>query len=173
MLPAPALIYSAHDLKAFLSTKRKLTLSETAICVYIPLIVHLFVVINAENASLKSPKFSIPNARAREGILANLIKTGTQPGSPSSITRSSSGVGSDPLSARVRRGAVRSESSLVPPSLPPMPTPSRSSMLKELTGLARRRSGVQDKGKKEPPRRAVSAPTRETDAKTKSSSKLN
>jgi hypothetical protein len=131
-------------------------------------------VINAENASLKSPKFAIPNARAREGILANLIKTGMQPGLPTSITRSStSGVGGDPLSARVRRGAVRSESSLVSPSLPPMPTPSRSSMLKELTGLARRRSGIQDKGKKEkePPRRAMSAPTRDKDAKNKASSK--
>ncbi|CAM0139563.1 unnamed protein product [Umbelopsis sp. WA50703] len=149
ILPSPALIYSAHDLRAFLSTK----------------------LINAENASLKSPKFALPNARAREGILANLIKTGMQPKSPRSITRSSSGAASDSLSSRSRRGEVRSESSLAPPNLPPMPTPSRSSMLKELTSLARRRSAIQDKDKtkKEPPRRAISAPARDKDAKNKPS----
>ncbi|KAG2179972.1 hypothetical protein INT43_003759 [Umbelopsis isabellina] len=147
ILPSPALIYSAHDLRAFLSTK----------------------LINGENAALKSPKFAMPNSRAREGILANLIKTGLQPGSPRGITRSSSGAGSDTLSNRSRRGEVRSESSLAPPDLPPMPTPSRSSMLKELTSLARRRSGIQEKAKKEPPRRAISAPSREKDAKNKPS----
>jgi hypothetical protein len=54
-----------------------------------------------------------------------------------------------------------------------MPTPSRSSMLRELTGLARRRSGVQEKSKKDPPRRAASAPSRDKEAaKNKTTSKL-
>ena len=33
VLPAPALIYSAHDLRAFLSTKRKF-IPETKFCMY-------------------------------------------------------------------------------------------------------------------------------------------
>lgn len=109
------------------------------------------VVINAENAALKSDSFTLPNLRAREGALkahstmAHQFSE-TRPRFEDEMKRTER-----PKSAgaqRVSRGSMRSlRSALVDnrpitPDLPPPPVPvsSRSSMLRDWKNLTRRRS---------------------------------
>lgn len=119
--------------------------------------------INAENAALKSDKFAIPNAKARAGIMRNLVETGLQyvqqNGNATSGRRGSNQDGKFGASTlRIERprstGAGSSPSFHIRPCLddigsgspiPPVPTRSRSSMLRDLTtGFARRQSQRQD-----------------------------
>ncbi|KAF7731657.1 Signal-induced proliferation-associated 1-like protein 2 [Apophysomyces ossiformis] len=117
--------------------------------------------INAENAALKSDKFAIPNTKARRGILKTLVETGLE---ATNVTRSfstsrlasednlasKSRAGERPKSAgaqrssrgslRSLRAALESPPRSMTPDLPPMPTSSRSSVLRDIKSLTRRRS---------------------------------
>lgn len=118
------------------------------------------VVINAENASLKSDKFMLPNNKARQSILKSLVETGLQ---ANQVTRSFSGgrltdkanKQERPKSAGSTERTIKSSSTnhhaivqddevnhavTSPPLPPPIPSNSRSSVLRDLKSLARRRS---------------------------------
>lgn len=101
------------------------------------------LVINAEYAAYKSPKFTQPMARAREGILANIVEKCYKLAQDVDISfrgnhRKSSSISSDRSS---RSGAGCNHESVAP-------TPSRSSMIKEfsegLASLGRRRSAQEN-----------------------------
>ncbi|KAG0167631.1 signal-induced proliferation-associated 1-like protein 3 [Apophysomyces sp. BC1015] len=139
-LASPPLLYE-EDLRGFLILK----------------------LINAENAALKSDKFAVPNTKARRGILKTLVETGLE---ATNVTRSfstsrlasednlagkSGGRGGErPKSAgaqrnsrgslRSLRAALESPPRSMTPDLPPVPTTSRSSVLRDLKSLARRKS---------------------------------
>lgn len=110
--------------------------------------------VNGENAALKSDKFSIPNNKARAGILRNMASLLDQVQATSTRTTNS---GRSAKSERPRSTSAAHNSSFAkraanpwrsrpsldvpnsPPPLPPMPTPSRSNMLRDLTvGFTRR-----------------------------------
>ncbi|ORX45469.1 hypothetical protein DM01DRAFT_1398139, partial [Hesseltinella vesiculosa] len=97
-LPQHGLFFDKHQLRSFLLAK----------------------MINAEYAGLKSPKFASPLARAREGILANIVDRGFKLAQDTSIRTGS--MHSKSASTASDR-SVRSN---------PQPTPSRS-MKKELS----------------------------------------
>lgn len=125
----------------------------------------LCIVINAENASLKSDKFTLPNNKARLGLLKTLIETGVE---ASQVARSYSNgryYGGDPFkkyhhggredrpksagaplqSARSNNNVDTVTESPAPQSitteLPPIPSISRSNVLRDLKSLTRRKSG--------------------------------
>lgn len=128
--------------------------------------------INAENSSLKSERFTEPNTKARQGILKGLIETGLEAnqvarsfGSSNNQqgTRFHGGIGGGsggekkqqidrPKSAGAQQqhlSSVRSSfksnhaesSRSVTPEMPPMPSISRSSVLRDLKSFTRRKSG--------------------------------
>lgn len=105
-------------------------------------ITHLLVlVINAEYAAYKSPKFMQPMARAREGILTRIVDRGYKIAKDPEISWFS-GFNKTPSTSSDRSSrSTRSNSSDFI-----APTPSRSSILRDLSenisaGIARRRSG--------------------------------
>ncbi|KAI9249448.1 hypothetical protein BDA99DRAFT_219093 [Phascolomyces articulosus] len=100
--------------------------------------------INAEYAAYKSPKFTQPMARAREGILANVTERGFKIAKDPEISffskhNKSPSTSSDRSSKSSRSGFGSDHIT---------PTPSRSSMIRELSegiaGLGRRRSGPEN-----------------------------
>ncbi|KAF7727657.1 Rap/ran-GAP protein [Apophysomyces ossiformis] len=140
-LPSPPVFYDEKELAEYLKIK----------------------LINGDNAALKSDKFAIPNIKARKGILKNLVETGLA--APTSIgralstnrlTRNSSVLGRQsrpdtierPKSAGAQRTARTSLRNLgsgspprsITPDTPPIPTPSRSTLLQDLKSFAKRRS---------------------------------
>ncbi|CAO3591039.1 unnamed protein product [Absidia cylindrospora] len=96
--------------------------------------------INAEYAALKSPKFAQPLSRAREGILSNIVERGYKLAQDPDIRTTHS------FSRHSKSPSTSSECSLKSNHHHHeiSPTPSRSSMIKDLsegiTGLGRRRS---------------------------------
>lgn len=123
--------------------------------------------ISAENAALKCDNFSVPNNRARAGLLKNIVEKGLDQGGPPSSASSStiskmtldntkrqsqSQRRPKPSSAnRLSRGSFRSirsnpdnngaTSTPSPePPLPPLPSPTRSTMLQDLKNFALRRA---------------------------------
>jgi hypothetical protein len=123
------------------------------------------IVINAENASLKTDKFMVPNNRARQSVLKSLVETGLQ---ANQVTRSFSGGrlaekankhNERPKSAgstiRTTKPITQQNAHTTTPSPPPPPSPSpppppiptisRSSVLRDLKSLTRRKSQHQVK----------------------------
>ncbi|SAM08583.1 hypothetical protein [Absidia glauca] len=144
-LPNPPLFYDDTTLRKFLTLK----------------------LISAENAALKCDNFSVPNNRARAGLLKNIVEKGLdQEGTPSSASSTTIGKMTldikkrqsqsqrrpKPSSAnRLSRGSFRSirsnpdnngtTSTPSPePPLPPLPSPTRSTMLQDLKNFALRRA---------------------------------
>lgn len=127
--------------------------------------------INAENSSLKSDKFTLPNNKARLEILKSLVETGIEASQVSksfhgnrSHGKSGGGGGERPKSAGAHqqvglRNNFKSSQALVyvdsvdtasntyamirstTPELPPVPSISRSNVLRDIKSLTRRRSG--------------------------------
>ncbi|KAG0178214.1 Rap/ran-GAP protein [Apophysomyces sp. BC1021] len=151
-LPSPALFFDEDELGEYLRIK----------------------LVNGDNAALKSDKFSVPNIKARKGILKNLVETGlTSPTSmnrtlsTTRLARNSSVLGRQqrpdgierPKSAgaqRTSRSSIRNFSAGSPPrsmtpDTPPIPTPSRSTLLQDLKSFAKRRSSGM------PPRKETSS----------------
>lgn len=102
-----------------------------------------FLVINAEYAAYKSPKFTQPMARAREGILSNIVERGYKMAYDTHISSKHSKSPSTSSEKSSRSGKSSGAGSNALDSI--MPSPSRSSMIKDLSeglaGLGRRRSG--------------------------------
>lgn len=102
--------------------------------------------INAEYAAIKSPKFAQPLARAREGILTNIVERGyklaedTDTGTLHSRHSKSPSVSSE----RSSRSSKSNQNNNNNNHRDISPTPSRSSMIKDLSdgiaGIGRRRS---------------------------------
>ncbi|ORZ23524.1 hypothetical protein BCR42DRAFT_319196, partial [Absidia repens] len=96
--------------------------------------------INAEYAALKSPKFAQPLSRAREGILSNIVERGYKLAQDPDIRtiHPSSRHSKSPSTSSERSSKSNHHHHEI------SPTPSRSSMIKDLsegiTGLGRRRS---------------------------------
>ncbi|KAI8078768.1 uncharacterized protein BX664DRAFT_342650 [Halteromyces radiatus] len=131
ILPNPPLFYDEQTLQNFLTVK----------------------LINAENAALKCDNFSIPNNRARAGILEGMVEKGlaqedesfkksTMKRQPSQRTPPSSSSSGNRLS----RGSLRSIRSNPDNTMnnkveaPPLPSPTRSTMLQDLKNFALRRA---------------------------------
>lgn len=110
-------------------------------CLYWYITHILVLVINAEYAAYKSPKFMQPMARAREGILTRIVDRGYKIAKDPEISWFS-GFNKTPSTSSDRSSrSTRSNSSDFI-----APTPSRSSILRDLSenisaGIARRRSG--------------------------------
>lgn len=126
------------------------------------------LVINAENSSLKCDRFTLPNSKARQSILKTLIDAGLEAnqvarsfGNHSRLNGekkyypSGAGNGERPKSAGAQqqhissvRGSFKSNNTLlvstrsITPELPPVPSISRSGVLRDLKSLTRRKSGA-------------------------------
>ncbi|KAI8145180.1 hypothetical protein BJV82DRAFT_605181 [Fennellomyces sp. T-0311] len=142
LLPSPSIIYDETELRGFLMLK----------------------MINAENAALKCDSFTIPNRKARAGVLKALGETGLRFTDTSNTTNhhhhhhhhreTSDRMSERPKSAgaqRISRGSMRSlraaltdnnghQLRAMTPDAPPVPATSRSSMLRDWKNLTRRRS---------------------------------
>lgn len=114
--------------------------------------------INAENASLKSQKFTVPNDKARLYILKGLIETGLDANYHHHQARHNHHHGGErPKSAGAASMATRHHSfkttpilleqqqqTSLTPDLPPIPSISRSNVLREnIKSLTRRKSSGQ------------------------------
>ncbi|KAI8377392.1 uncharacterized protein BYT42DRAFT_570187 [Radiomyces spectabilis] len=119
------------------------------------------VVVNAENAALKSDKFRIPNTKARSSMFRTLMQTGLEASQTAQSFRSSRLASDGNLVVKSNfyqterpksAGAQRSRSSLrnlraahegsvrcATPDMGPMPVSSRSSILRDLKSLAKHR----------------------------------
>ncbi|KAI8087007.1 uncharacterized protein B0P05DRAFT_533312 [Gilbertella persicaria] len=138
-LPSPPVFYDCKDLGAFLLLK----------------------LINAENAALKSNKFAIPSNKARIAILDSLIETGIEANQVAKSfgrlgERKHHANGERPKSAGMPQHHLRnhhnfnsnnmttmnesSDTPELPPSPVPLPSISRSSVLRDLKSLTRRKS---------------------------------
>jgi hypothetical protein len=137
-----AVFFSEKELESFLLAKRKFLDVETLviICIY----AFYLLVVNAEYAALKSPKFALPMSRARGGIFANLVEKGykllQQPPPPPS---SSSDEEQDLTKKHTKSySSASSQSSSF--NHPITPSPSKSSVIREISenivGLGKRRS---------------------------------
>lgn len=101
------------------------------------------LVVNAEYAALKSPKFALPMSRAREGIFANLVEKGykllQQP--PSSTSSSDE---EQDLIKRHTKSSSNASSQSSSFNHPITPSQSKSNVIREIseniTGLGKRRS---------------------------------
>lgn len=140
-LPANAIFFDESQLQSFLLAKRK-SLSD-AMMLLLKHVIHIIhkLVINAEYAAYKSPKFMQPMARAREGILTRIVDRGYKIAKDPEISWFS-GFNKTPSTSSDRSSkSTRSNSSDFI-----APAPSRSSILRDLSenisaGIARRRSG--------------------------------
>lgn len=93
-------------------------------------------VINAEYAAYKSPKFTQPMARAREGILSNLVERVSKHVQSSGLSQTKHNKSPSTSSER----SIKSAGAVTGDDV--VPTASRSSMIKEgIANLGRRRSG--------------------------------
>ncbi|RUS17619.1 hypothetical protein BC937DRAFT_89714 [Endogone sp. FLAS-F59071] len=128
----------------------------------------LFKLINAENAAIKSPKLAIPNARARKGILENLVKDACAaaveaPTAPAPLKHSKSTSSSSEKSSRSTRStrAIPEDSFSTSPTLSAVEASSsektitsKNNVMKDfsdgLTNLTRRRSGRENKSESRP-----------------------
>ncbi|KAI9487575.1 MAG: hypothetical protein EXX96DRAFT_553823 [Benjaminiella poitrasii] len=146
-IPSPPVFYDEHELRSFLISK----------------------LISAENFSLKSEKFALLNNKARLQVFKNLIEIGLR---ISQVARSFAGHGEERHHnkkydnyGRGKRpksvGAQQSSSSLhnsldtnrnvsmahqpLMPNIPPVPTVSKSSMLRDLKGLTRKSGKEQNR----------------------------
>jgi hypothetical protein len=164
-LPNPPLFYDDTTLRKFLTLKCKHHLHSLGNILTALLL--CLIVISAENAALKCDNFSVPNNRARAGLLKNIVEKGLdQGGTPSSASSTTIGKMTldikkrqsqsqrrpKPSSAnRLSRGSFRSirsnpdnngtTSTPSPePPLPPLPSPTRSTMLQDLKNFALRRA---------------------------------
>ncbi|CAO3589047.1 unnamed protein product [Absidia cylindrospora] len=143
-LPNPPLFYDDESLQKFLIVK----------------------LINAENASLKCDNFSIPNNRARAGILESMVEKGLTQGKlrsssintttttnkvASTLKRQKSQSQRHTSGDRLSRGSFRSirsnpdndinaTTAAVDPPIPPVPSPTRSTILQDLKRFALRRT---------------------------------
>ncbi|ORZ10154.1 hypothetical protein BCR42DRAFT_113566 [Absidia repens] len=152
-LPNPPLFYDDESLQKFLIVK----------------------LINAENASLKCDNFSIPNNRARAGILESMVEKGLTQGKqrPSSTNSTTTNKVASTLKRqksqsqrhthttnssysstgdRLSRGSFHSirsnpdngtkpaATAAVDPPVPPVPSPTRSTILQDLKRFALRRT---------------------------------
>ncbi|KAI8990343.1 hypothetical protein BDB01DRAFT_781017 [Pilobolus umbonatus] len=149
-IPSPALFYNTDDLKGFLILK----------------------LINAENSSLKSDKFSLPNNKARLCIFQGLLSMGLEAAqvirpldcnniNDSREEKKLSDTGYYKIERPKSAGAQQNVSSTIRhsfrsssninieasissiPEIPPIPFISRSSVLRDLKCLARRKSSNQ------------------------------
>lgn len=99
------------------------------------------LVINGENAALKSDKFAIPNDKARDGILSGMV-TSFLPYQQPMQHKSTSEINVAPSKSERPRSAGPStwRPSLDSIPIPPIPSPSRSTMLRDFKeGIAARR----------------------------------
>lgn len=97
--------------------------------------------INGENAALKSDKFAIPNDKARDGILSGMV-TSFLPYQQPMQHKNSSEINVAPSKSERPRSAGPStwRPSLDSIPIPPIPSPSRSTMLRDFKeGIAARR----------------------------------
>ncbi|KAG2219577.1 hypothetical protein INT45_002535 [Circinella minor] len=145
LLPSPSIIFDENELRGFLMLK----------------------MINAENAALKCDSFAIPNNKGRIGVLKALSETGLRFNYTTDLSlrqqqqynyydgnndRMIIMGGERPKSAgaqRISRGSMRSlraaltdtnNSRAMTPDAPPIPTTSRSSMLRDWKNITRRKS---------------------------------
>lgn len=160
-LPEGGVFFNETDLQSFLLAKCKLSTLPSPFW-------HLHIwwdscnlVINAEYAALKSPKFAQPLTRAREGILTNIVEKGYKLAQDPDVRtlhsrHSKSPSTSSERSSRSSKSNHHHHHHSTHQELDSQqqqqqqqnrgisPTPSRSSMIKELsegvTGLGRRRS---------------------------------
>jgi hypothetical protein len=102
------------------------------------------LVVNAEYAALKSPKFALPMSRAREGIFANLVERGYKLlQQPPPVLSSSSDEEQDLIKRHTKSSSsASSQSSSF--NHPITPSPSKSNVIREISenivGLGKRRS---------------------------------
>lgn len=128
----------------------------------------MFVVVNAEYAAFKSPKFAIPMKRAREGIFTNLVEKGWKllfnetpnhaasidctiiqnnniPTNTSNITSTSTNTTSSSSPRKLLLNHTKSASTSSSSQSSIIPTPSKSSTIREFSeGIIGRRRSVQD-----------------------------
>lgn len=186
-VPSPPIFYDADELRGFLLLKREFFYLFIYFS-YRLLKSCLHIVINAENASLKSSdKFTLPNNKARLCMLKGLIESGLEasqvarsfgghhgttcrlgtgnstdkkhmserPKSAGAVAASATATSttaihvqskssmmeqSDPQQAAATTTTSDTVSRLMTPELPPVPSISRSSVLRELVSLTRRKS---------------------------------
>lgn len=169
-LPNPPLFYDDQTLQQFLTVKRKYRFRKCTGKIpkkTHPIGMH--IVIGAENAALKCDNFAIPNNRARAGIIEGMVEKGRAQGAPSATTTTTIPIDMPPAQNqqqrrpksssgdRFSRNSLRSirsnpdngTSSLFSdsnhgkqsdPPLPPVPSPTRSTMLQDLKKFALRRA---------------------------------
>lgn len=156
--PLPQVFYDPKELEQFLLAKCKLSLAisrEEGKSYFDTFFFFFNLVVNAEYAAFKSPKFSIPMNRAREGIFSNLVEKGckilnsTPPNDTISMTASSTATGGSTSSSTASissprkllfhtKSASTSSSSQSSSSGSMIPSPSKSSQA--IREIGRRRS---------------------------------
>lgn len=100
-LPNPPVFTDFSTLQKFLLAKRK--------CIFTSF-KHIYLVINAENAALKSPKFSKPNDRARHAIYDSIIEEFSE-----AVTKEDKTIDSAEKPIRTRLRIFSTGSSQIPP----------------------------------------------------------